>query len=71
MADHAADRTPNRVITDPLVRRYLYGVVLAFIPILVSAGVLTGGDAQLWLNVAAAVLGLGTTGLAVANTPKN
>ena len=72
MADHRAltDRTPNRVITDPLVRRYLYGVVLAFIPILVLFGLISPESVQLWLNLAAAVLGLGTTALATANTPK-
>ena len=72
MADHRAltDRTPNRVITDPLVRRYLYGVVLAFIPILVLFGLISPESVQLWLNLTAAVLGLGTTALATANTPK-
>ena len=72
MADHRAltDRTPNRWVADPLVRRYLYGVVLAFIPILVLFGLISPESVQLWLNLAAAVLGLGTTALATANTPK-
>ena len=71
MADHAADRTPNRFITDPAIRKYVYGVVLAMIPVLVGFGLISPEQVQLWLNLAAAVLGLGTTGLAVANTPKN
>ena len=68
MGDHAG--TPNRWIPDPLIRRYIYGVVLAFIPILVGFGVISPEQVQLWLNLAAAVLGLGATALALPNTPK-
>ncbi|MEW1813286.1 hypothetical protein AB0284_21595 [Pseudarthrobacter phenanthrenivorans] len=72
MADHRAptDRTPNRWIPDPIIRKYLYGVVLAMIPVLVAFGFISPEQVQLWLNLAAAVLGLGTTVLATANTPK-
>ena len=69
MADHL-DRTPNRWIPDPAVRRYLYGVVAVMIPILVGFGVISPEQVQLWLNLAAAVLGLGATALALPNTPK-
>jgi hypothetical protein len=72
MADHRADTaTPNRWIPDPTIRKYLYGVVLAMIPVLVAFGLISPDQVQLWLNLAAAVLGLGTTVLAAANTPKN
>ena len=69
MGDHL-DRTPNRWIPDPLIRRYIYGVVLAFIPILVGFGVISPEQVQLWLNLTAAILGLGATALALPNTPK-
>ena len=48
-------------------RSYVYGIVIAAIPLLVAAGFITSDDAQLWLNVAAAVLGLGAAGLAKPN----
>lgn len=72
MPDHAAtnDHTPNRWVPDPAVRKYLYGVVVAMIPVLVGFGLVSPEQVQLWLNLAGAVLGLGTTVLAVANTPK-
>jgi hypothetical protein len=41
------------------------------IPVLVAFGLISPDQVQLWLNLAAAVLGLGTTVLAAANTPKN
>lgn len=49
-------------------RAWIYRVVTAAIPILVAAGVVAGGDAQLWLGLAAAVLGVGAGGLATVNT---
>jgi hypothetical protein len=70
MADHRMDQTPNRWIPDPAVRKWLYGVVVALIPVLVVFGVLSPEQTQVWLNLTAAVLGLGTTALATANTPK-
>jgi hypothetical protein len=72
MGDHSAmiDRTPNRWIPDPAVRRWLYGVVVAMIPVLVLFGLISPESVQLWLNLAAAILGLGTTALATVNTPK-
>ena len=58
-------------IQDPAVRRYVYGIAVAAIPLLVIFGVIAQDDAQVWLNLAAAVLGLGTTALALPNTPKD
>lgn len=50
------------------VRAYLYRVATATIPLLVVVGVVAGDQAQLVLNVVAAVLGVGASGLAAANT---
>lgn len=57
------------IITDPAVRRWLYGIIAAAIPVLVIAGVIGPDDVQVWLNLAAAILGLGAAGLAIPNTP--
>lgn len=72
MGDHI-DTTPNpgRWVPDPAVRRYIYGVVVALIPVLVGFGLISPEQVQLWLNLAAAVLGLGATALALPNTPKD
>lgn len=50
------------------VRAYLYRIATALIPLLVVLGVVAGDQAQLVLNVVAAVLGVGASGLAAANT---
>lgn len=55
-------------IKDPNTRKWIYGIVAAAIPVLVILGVLAAEDTQVWLNLAAAVLGLGAAGLAVPNT---
>ena len=56
-------------IKNPATRKWIYGIVAAVIPVLVILGVLTTEDTQVWLNLAAAILGLGAAGLAVPNTP--
>jgi len=53
----------------PAVRKWIYGIVAAGIPILVLFGTVAAEDTQVWLNFAAAVLGLGAAGLALPNTP--
>ena len=53
----------------PAVRKWIYGIAAAAIPILVLFGVVAAEDTQVWLNFAAAVLGLGAAGLALPNTP--
>ena len=53
----------------PAVRKWIYGIVAAGIPILVLFGTVAAEDVQVWLNFAAAVLGLGAAGLALPNTP--
>lgn len=56
-------------ITDPKVRRYIYIVVLAAIPLLLAYGVIGPDGAQPWTNLIAALLGMPAAGLASANTP--
>lgn len=51
----------------PQVRTYLYGVVSASLPLLVTAGFLAPEDVQQWLLLAAALLGFGSNVLAAAN----
>lgn len=58
-------------IQDPAVRRYVYGVVAAVIPILLLVGLITPDAVTPILNAAAAILGLGTAALALPNTPKD
>jgi hypothetical protein len=53
-------------------RSYLYSVALAFVPMLVAVGTLTGETAQVVMNVIAAVLAVGSGSMALANlTPDN
>ena len=51
------------------VRTWAYSVITAAIPVLVALGAVSGDQAGLWLNLAAAVLGLGGSSLAVAYRP--
>lgn len=56
-------------IQNPRHRKYVYGIVLAAIPLLVLFGLITEDEVQVYLNLAAAILGLGSAGLALPNTP--
>ncbi|OZC55051.1 hypothetical protein CH289_07605 [Rhodococcus sp. RS1C4] len=49
-------------------RKYVYGIVLAAIPVLAGLGVVLPGGESAVLLLLAAVLGLPTAGLALANT---
>jgi hypothetical protein len=57
-------------VKDPAIRRYVYGIVAAVIPLLLLTGLITPDAVTPILNAAAAVLGLGAAGLALPNTPK-
>lgn len=59
---------PAKIIAQPRTRAYIYGVSIPLIALLVGLGYLTEGTAGLVLNLVAAVLGVGTSTLAVANT---
>lgn len=56
------------IITRPEVRRYIYGVIAAAMPLLAFFGLVGPKDSVLWLLLAAAVLGLGSGLLAIPNT---
>lgn len=56
------------IITRPEVRRYIYSIIAAAMPILAFFGIVGPEDAQLWLLLAAAVLGLSGGLLAIPNT---
>jgi len=49
-------------------RAYAYRVALAVLAVLTAYGILGPEDVGVWTGVAAAVLGLGSAGLATANT---
>lgn len=54
----------------PETRRYIYGIVTAASPLIISAGIVSEGTVQQVLLVIAAILGVATPSLAVANVPK-
>lgn len=64
---HRSEETPNRWITSPKGRRWLYGVALAVSALLAFYGIITDESLALWGTLAAAVLSLP---VASANTPK-
>lgn len=53
----------------PRTRTYIYTVAVAAIPLLVIAGIIAADEAALWLNLVAALLGLGAAGTATAYRP--
>lgn len=55
---------------DPEIRRWIYGVIAAVVPLLVMVGTLTDEVAQQVMNIAAAVLTVGGSALAISNVPK-
>lgn len=54
----------------PQVRLAIYSVLSALVPVLVSLGVFTDTDASMWLGLAGAILGVGGSLMAAANTPR-
>lgn len=54
----------------PKTRKYVYGVVLAVLPLLVVLGVLDEGISAQVALIAAAVLGVAEGGLALSNVEK-
>lgn len=59
---------PAKIIAQPKTRAYIYGISIPLIALLVGLGYVTDGTASLILDLVAAVLGLGTSALAVVNT---
>lgn len=54
----------------PHVRKWIYGIIAATVPLLISIGTISGDVGQQVLNVAAAVLAIGGSALAIKNVPK-
>jgi hypothetical protein len=55
----------------PHVRKWIYGIIAATVPLLISIGTVTGEVGQQVLNVAAAVLAIGGSALAIKNVPND
>jgi hypothetical protein len=53
----------------PETRKWIYGIIAAIVPLLISLGYLTNEAAAQILNVAAAVLTIGGSALAIKNVP--
>ena len=53
----------------PAVRRWIYAIIAATVPMLISLGSLTDEMGAQILNVAAAVLAIGGSALALSNVP--
>lgn len=60
----------GKIVTDPDLRAHLYVTAAAIVALLVGAGFLSADEAQQWLNLAAAVIGLLGVVLARFNVPK-
>jgi hypothetical protein len=58
-------------IFTPQVRQYLYLVITAAVPLLVTRGILDSDDVYLWLGLATAVLGTGTAAVNVRRQRKD
>lgn len=48
-------------------RRYIYSIAISVMPLLIALGYLQTGVAELVLNIASAVLGVGASALALKN----
>lgn len=55
----------------PHVRKWIYGIIAATVPLLISLGTVSGEVGQQVLNVAAAVLAIGGSALAIKNVPND
>ena len=53
----------------PPGRKWIYGIIAATVPLLISIGAITGEIGQQVLNVAAAVLAIGGSVLAITHVP--
>ena len=53
----------------PHIRKWIYGIVAATVPLLITVGSITPEIGGMILNVAAAVLAIGGSALAIKNVP--
>lgn len=59
-------KLPSVPLPSPQVRQYLYGVILYGMPVLVGLNIVDPTLVPLWMNLAAAVLGVTSGGVAYA-----
>lgn len=69
MTDQTATPQPIPWLT-PARRRWLYSIAIIIIALLAGHDIIADGDVSLWTQLAAAVLGAGVGGTAIAHTPK-
>jgi hypothetical protein len=55
----------------PEVRKWIYGIIAATVPLLIVLGSITDEIGAQVLNVSAAVLAVGGSALAISNVPKD
>lgn len=55
----------------PEVRKWIYGIIATTVPLLIAVGTLADEVGAQILNVAAAVLAIGGSTLAISNVPKD
>lgn len=55
----------------PNTRKWIYGIVAALVPLLVTLGSLSDSVGQQILNIVAACLAIGGSSLAIANVPQS
>lgn len=55
----------------PEVRKWIYGIIATTVPLLIAMGTLADEVGAQILNVAAAVLAIGGSTLAISNVPKD
>mgnify|MGYP000394153913 FL=1 len=55
----------------PAVRKWIYGIIATTVPLLIAVGTLTDEIGAQLLNVAAAVLAISGSALAITNVPKD
>lgn len=60
----------RRMNLKPETRKWIYGVIAATVPLLVTLGSLTDEVARQILNILAATLAVGGSSLAIANVPQ-
>jgi len=53
----------------PAVRKWIYGIIAASVPLLISLGTISGELGAQILNVAAALLAIGGSALAISHVP--
>ena len=53
----------------PAVRKWIYGIIAATVPLLITLGSITSELGTQVLHVAAAVLAIGGSALAISNVP--